>query len=136
VLLWNPHDEERELGVEAAVLAELGSGPWSGYDFWPNRALGRLDGVVPARAVAPGGCRVVGLTPPSAGPVVIGSSLHLGMGTREVAQLRAEAGLLILRLRHRGRHEGDVWIQLPKRDAPLRIPVSFRDQVERRIRIP
>jgi hypothetical protein len=75
-----------------------------------------------------GGCRVVGLTPPSDRVQVIGSSLHIGMGTLEVASLRPlpRSGH-VLSLRLAGTHRGDVWITEPESTTARRVAVAFSD---------
>jgi hypothetical protein len=103
-------------------------GPFHGFDFWENRPLGLLHEGIPARGVDPGGCRVIGLTPPSDRAQVIGSSLHIGMGTLEVASLRphSPSGHL-LSLRLAGTHRGDVWIAESQSTTAVRVPVAFRN---------
>jgi hypothetical protein len=78
--------------------------------------------------VDPGGCRVVGLTPPSDRAQVVGSSLHIGMGTLEVASLRPLSRRRhLLSLRLAGAHRGDVWFTEPESAQARRVPVAFRD---------
>ena len=71
---------------------------------------------------------MIGLTPPSNRAQVIGSSLHIGMGTLEVASLRphSRSGHL-LSLRLAGAHSGDVWIAEPQSTTAVRVPVAFSD---------
>ena len=71
---------------------------------------------------------MIGLTPPSDRAQVIGSSLHIGMGTLEVASLRphAQSGH-VLSLRLAGAHRGDVWIAEPQSTKAVRVPVAFSD---------
>jgi hypothetical protein len=103
-------------------------GPFHGFDFWENQPLGLLQEGIPARGVAPGGCRVIGLTPPSNRAQVIGSSLHIGMGTLEVASLRPHSRRgHVLSLRLAGIHRGDVWIAEPESTEAARVPVAFSD---------
>jgi hypothetical protein len=59
---------------------------------------------------------------------VIGTSLHIGMGTLEVAGLRTEPrGGHVLSLRLPGTHRGDVWIAEPDQTAAHRVAVAFSD---------
>jgi hypothetical protein len=126
VLLLNPGPEPADLALPFQVLGRRG--PFHGFDFWENEPLGLLHDGIPARSVDSGGCRVVGLTPPSDRVQVIGSSLHIGMGTLEVASLRphSRSGLL-LSLRLAGAHRGDIWIAEPRSTAAVRVPVAFSD---------
>ena len=59
---------------------------------------------------------------------MIGSSLHIGMGTLEVASLRPlpQSGH-VLSLRLAGTHRGDVWIAEPQSTTAERVPVDFID---------
>lgn len=126
VLLFNPEAERAHLTVPFRVLGHRG--PFHGFDFWENRPLGLLHGGIPARGVPPGGCRVIGLTPPADSVQVIGSSLHIGMGTLEVASLRTlPRGGHVLSLRLPGAHRGDIWITEPQSTTAHRVPVAFTD---------
>jgi len=126
VLLLNPEAERADLALPFGVLGR--HGPFHGFDFWENQPLGLLHDGIPARGVEPGGCRVVGLTPPSDRTQVIGSSLHIGMGTLEVASLRPLSGRgHALSLRLAGAHRGDVWISEPESTTARRLPVAFSD---------
>jgi hypothetical protein len=126
VLLHNPDPEPADLALPFRALGHRG--PFHGYDFWENQPLGLLHDGIPARRVEPGGCRVVGLTPPSDRARVIGSSLHIGMGTLEVASLRPLApGHHLLSLRLAGAHRGDIWIAEPESTTARRIEVAFTD---------
>ena len=126
VLLLNREAKRADLALPFRVLGQRG--PFHGFDFWENQPLGLLHDGIPARGVDPGGCRVIGLTPPSDRAQVIGSSLHIGMGTMEVASLRphSRSGHL-LSLRLAGAHSGDVWIVEPESTRAVRVPVAFSD---------
>jgi hypothetical protein len=126
VLLRNPAAERADLALPFQVLGRRG--PFHGFDFWENQPLGLLHDGIPARGVPPGGCRVVGLTPPSDRVQVVGSSLHIGMGTLEVASLRSlSRSRHVLSLRLAGAHRGDVWITEPQSTTARRVPVAFSD---------
>jgi len=126
VLLLNPGAEPADLALPFRVLGRRG--PFHGFDFWENEPLGLLQDGIPARGVDSGGCRVVGLTPPSDRVQVIGSSLHIGMGTLEIASLRPlpRSGH-VLSLRLAGTHRGDVWITEPGSTTARRVAVAFSD---------
>jgi hypothetical protein len=126
VLLLNSAAEPADLGVSFQTLGIRG--PLLGFDFWENQPLGSLSDRIPSRRVDPGGCRVVGLTPPSDRAQVIGTSLHIGMGTWEVASLRPEPRIgHVLSLRLPGTHRGDVWIAEPDARPARRVAVAFSD---------
>jgi hypothetical protein len=126
VLLSNPGAERADLALPFRVLGRRG--PFHGFDFWENQPLGLLHDGIPVRGVEPGGCRVIGLTPPSDRVQVVGSSLHIGMGTLEVASLRPlSRSRHVLSLRLAGTHRGDVWISEPQSTTARRVPVAFSD---------
>jgi hypothetical protein len=126
VLLFNSEAKRADLALPFRLLGL--PGPFHGFDFWENQSLGLLNDGIPARGVDPGGCRVIGLTPPSNRAQVIGSSLHIGMGTLEVASLlpQARSGH-VLSLRLAGAHRGDLWIAEPQSEKAVRVPVAFSD---------
>jgi hypothetical protein len=132
VVVWNPSDGAREVGLS---LAELGcSGPHHVYDFWEDCYVGVIDRRIPPRRVAPHGCRVLGLTPISDRPQVVGSNLHIGMGTLEVASLRATSDPgLRLSLRLPGAHAGAVWIAAGGAHDAHRVAVDFEDSATIRV---
>jgi len=131
ILLCNTTAEVRPLGLDGALLSGLDlGGPAHGYEFGTNEPLGWVSETVPARAVAPGAGRLLALTPPADRPLVIGSNLHVGMGTSEVAALRRTPDGLVLVMRHPGEHEGDVWVAIPGEPRVRRVPVRFRDRAE------
>lgn len=126
VLLLNSEAKRADLALPFRLLGLRG--PFHGFDFWENQSLGLLHDGIPARGVDSGGCRVIGLTPPSDRAQVIGSSLHIGMGTLEVASLRPHARSgHVLSLRLAGAHRGDVWIAEPQSTKAVPVPVAFSD---------
>ena len=126
--LWlgNASQAERPLGMDLAALGL--AGPVHGFDFLAGEPLGLLRDQVPERLTPAGGCRVIGLTPAADRPLVIGTTLHVGMGTLEVAALRIQAHEQVLVLRHPGAHHGSVWIANPGVDTPRCVEVAFQDQ--------
>jgi hypothetical protein len=132
VVAWNPSDGSRDIGLD---LAELGCrGPHHVYDFWEDCYVGVTDRRIPPHRVAPHGCRVLGLTPISDRPQVVGSNLHIGMGTLEVASLRttSEPGLR-LSLRLPGTHAGGIWIAAGGAHDAHRVAVDFEDSATVRV---
>jgi len=125
VLLVNESNETRSLGTPFDRLGV--AGPHHVFDFWAERALGVQEEIAPD-FLAPGGSRLLALTPLAPRPQLIGSSLHLGMGCLEASGLRArEDGALGLTLRLPGRRSGALWIAFPNKAFVRRIPVSFED---------
>jgi hypothetical protein len=131
VLLVNAGRARRPLGLR---LADAGvAGPCHVFDFWADAELGLVEECVPPRLVAAGGCRLLALTPPAPRPQVIGTTLHVGMGTLEVAALRPAPDGVDVVLRHPGRHAGSVWIALPDEPRPRSVRVRFTDSAVLRV---
>ena len=128
VLLCNPSDAPRSLGIDFPSLSLPGA--VHAYDFAANRGLGLVESAIEPEPIGPGSARLLALTPPSDRAQVIGSNLHVGMGTAEVAALRETDDGLVLVMRHPGEHAGDVWIARPGATRPQRVPVRFRDRAE------
>jgi hypothetical protein len=143
--LWHEPDPQRLvvplLGKRRALLAVNTSndavaiapslagcglwGPHHVFDFWAGRYLGVVEDTVPAAEIPSGGCRVLALTPVSSRPVVVGSNLHIGMGTLEVTNLREQGSSGVeMDLRLPGRREGELWVA----------PAAGRDAVAAAVR--
>jgi len=129
ILCVNPGPEPRPLGLRLRG-AEPGPGPWHVFDFAAGEDLGLRTGAVEPRTVPAGGYRLLGLTPPAGRPQVIGTTLHVGLGTLEVAALRpgARQDALELVLRHPGTHGGTVFVAMPGESHARRVEVDFRDE--------
>ncbi len=124
VLIHNPTSTPQPLGLEFARVGRAGA-PHHVYDFFANAYLGLTDEGVASREVGAGGCRLLALTPQAERPQVVGSSLHVGMGTAEVAALRERDGGLVLAMRHAGQHAGNVFVS-PGSRAPVQdVAVRF-----------
>lgn len=128
ILRVNRADGARPLGLDLAALGLRG--PHHVFDFFAERDLGPCRDRVPDAPVPPGGCRLLGVTPPADRPQVVGSTLHVGMGTLEAAALRSggRGAPLRLVLRHPGAHRGAVFVAVPGEPRARRVPVAFRDE--------
>jgi hypothetical protein len=129
VLRMNRGDAVRDLGLDLGGLGLRGA--HHAFEFFEGRDLGLCARAVAPAPVAPGGCRLLGLTPAADRPQVTGSTLHVGMGTLEVGALRGGGteGLRLV-LRHAGVHRGAVHVAVPGESTPRRVAVSFRDHAE------
>jgi hypothetical protein len=128
VALWN--DGDGPWGP-IATWAQLGlAGPHHAFDFWDERDLGLLEGSLSTAPLEPGRCRVIALTAPANRPQVVGTTLHLGMGTVEVAALRQEAAGRRLALRLPGAHRGRVFVAEPDGGRVEAHDVAFEDATE------
>jgi hypothetical protein len=125
VVLLNESESDAALGLDLGTLGL--DAPQHVFDFWEERYLGVVEQFVPSASVAPGGCRVLGLSPILSRPQVVGSSLHLGMGTLEVASLRELAGGgLHVSLRLPGWRSGSIWVAPAHSRVAKSAAVRFR----------
>jgi hypothetical protein len=126
VLLVNESGATSALGIPFRSLGV--TGPHHVFEFWQEEALGLAQEAVAPVPVPAGGSRLLALTPVAPRAQVIGTALHLGMGSLEASGLRArEDGPLELTLRLPGQRSGAVWIAFPGEAAARRIEVSFED---------
>jgi hypothetical protein len=125
VLLVNESKVTRELGASFRSLGIAGSQHL--FEFWEEWALGEAPEEVSPEPMAPGASRLLAFTPVTPRPQVIGTTLHLGMGSLEASGPRAREGLpLELTLRLPGRRKGAVFVAIPG-EGVRRIEVSFED---------
>ena len=126
VLLLAPPRRPTLVGVE---LRRLGAaGPHHVFDFWPGRYLGVVEERMAPAPLPGGGCRLLGLTPVAARPQLVGSTLHVGMGTLEGFSLEEGPGAALrLDLRLPGEREGEVWVAAAGSRTARAIAVRFRD---------
>jgi len=125
-LLVNESRVTRPLGATFRALGVTGA--HHVFEFWPALALGEAQEALEPAPVEAGGSRLLALTPASPRPQVIGTTLHLGMGSLEASGLRPrEDGSLLLSLRLPGARSGAVFIAFPGEATARRIEVSFED---------
>jgi hypothetical protein len=126
VLLVNESSAARPLGATFRTLGMTGA--HHVFEFWPALALGEAQEALEPAPVEAGGSRLLALTPVAPRPQVIGTTLHLGMGSLEASGLRPrEDGSLLLSLRLPGARSGAVFIAFPGEAGARRIEVSFED---------
>ena len=108
VQLWNPASAPTDLDVDIAALLGRPCHVWS---FWDGAWLGVHNGRFTASNVAPHGSVVLRLTPADPTlPVVVGSDLHLGCGTAELAAVEATPSTLRISLNDAGARDGALWV--------------------------
>ena len=119
VVLYNPKDHAADAALGEEGLEELG-GPVHVWSFWDEAYLGIHRYGTFARRMEPHGCALLRLTPlgDSAVPVVVGSSLHLGMRAAEILQIASDASGLAVVLSDAGARSGGLWVHS---GAPLEV---------------
>lgn len=114
VLMFNAADKPGDVPLVAPELEALGTcHVWS---FREQSYLGCFAGDYIAEKLPAWGSRLVRLTPvsPENRPVLIGSDLHIGMGSAEVAMWRVTADTIEFELSDAGARSGAVWIYSEK----------------------
>lgn len=108
VQLWNPASVPADLDVDIAALLGRPCHVWS---FWDGAWHGVHSGRFAVRAMAPHSSAVLRLTPTDPGvPVVVGSDLHLGCGSAELAAVEATPAALRIALTDAGARDGALWV--------------------------
>ena len=112
-------------------LGALGfAGPTQVYDVWGDTWLGTHSGRFDSQSVPRRGSLLLRLTPADGTARVVGSTLHVGAGALETAELRddGDAGTVVA-LRLAGPHRGRVLVAPPEGE-PVPLHVGFRDALE------
>ena len=108
VQLFNATERPQSLQLTQRGLESLGD-RFHVWSYWDEHYLGVAGPDFRTPELAPHACVVVRLTPVGddpALPVLVGSSLHLGMGAAEVAEWRASTSAITIRLNDGGARSG------------------------------
>lgn len=116
ILLWNPSETPADIALAGVPVNELGK-KFHVWSFWDERYLGVADNSFVARQVPKFGgvvLRLTALPKDPLLPVIVGSSLHLGMGSAEIADVQQTRGKMTILLRDAGAREGRLVIYSPR----------------------
>ena len=111
MLLHNPLDAPADVALAVPVIEALGP-RFHAWSFWDSRYLGELDATFVARELAPHACLLLRLTPMrnDERPVLVGSDLHIAMGSAEIGDFRASAGGVKIVLNDAGARSGNLYV--------------------------
>ena len=110
MLLWNPEDEPADVSLAGVPLASLGS-KFHAWSFWDEKYLGLVDADWVARELPTHGSRVLRFTAADEKrPVLIGSTLHIGMGSAEMKRCEASTAGIGIELTDAGARDGSLFI--------------------------
>jgi alpha-galactosidase len=111
VILWNKEDTISDLRLDTYSLKALKE-KFHIWSFWDEKYLG-IDKSFTARNIPPHGCVLIRLTPISGNkdiPVIIGSNLHISIGSAELKSVESKPGKMKIELTGAGALEGKIYI--------------------------
>lgn len=112
VLLYNPDETPADLSLDASLLGGLGD-VFHVWSFWDGAYRGRSNGDIIARNVPAHGCVLLRLSTQPADtrlPLLIGSDLHVAMGSAEIANVTATPTGITIELTDAGARAGTLHI--------------------------
>lgn len=110
VQLWNPTDQVAEVTLAGVPLNEVGK-RFHAWSFWDEKYLGVVDQSFALHNVPAYGSRVLRLTPAADDwPVVIGSNLHIAMGSAELKQVVPRIDGMTIELTDAGARGGALYL--------------------------
>ena len=112
ILLWNPSEEPASQTLDAEPLGGL-SERFHIWSFWDEKYLGVGKNGFCTEELSPHGSALLRLTAIPVNeeiPVLIGSSLHISMGSAEVADVAATRERMIIRLTDAGARSGGLFV--------------------------
>ena len=110
-LLFNPTEEIADAPVKGVPLAGVGK-QFHVWSFWDEKYLGIGDETFAARNVPAHGAALLRLTelPKGKGtPVLVGSNLHISMGSAEIKDVQTTAHGVTVKLTDAGAREGKLF---------------------------
>jgi hypothetical protein len=108
VQLWNAAPEARSLELDPGALSALGR-RFHAWSFWDEAYLGVAGPGFRSPRLNPRSAVIVRLTPVAddpGRPVLVGSTLHMGMGAAEIAGWAADTNHVAMELTDAGAREG------------------------------
>ena len=112
VQLYNVGDRPASRPLDVSPLDTLGE-RFHVFSFWEEKYLGVAGPGWTTRLLPPHGAVVLRLTPLADSPdtpVLVGSTLHIGMGSAEIEGIAALPGEIIVRLNDAGARDGALFV--------------------------
>jgi hypothetical protein len=110
ILLWNVSGATADVPLSVPAVTEALGPRFHAWSFWEERYLGVSDGTFRAESLPPHGPALLRLTALRDAPVVVGSTLHITMGTADVESVDWTGAELTVRLTDAGAREGCLFI--------------------------
>lgn len=114
VLLWNPEDKPADVALKGVPLEEIGR-KFHIWSYWDEKYLGVGDGSFVAKALPKYAPALLRLTPATGnGPVLVGSTLHISMGSAEIKDITTEPTGMTIMLTDAGARDGKLYVHSDK----------------------
>jgi alpha-galactosidase len=120
VQLYNVQDKPASRPLDLSPLESIGN-QFHAWSFWEEKHLGIGDAGFRTSRLEPHGSIVLRLTPVAENPdipVLVGSNLHIGMGSAEIENIASRPGEIVIELNDGGAREGAMFIHSRK---PLKL---------------
>ena len=112
IALWNKEDTSSDIRLDTHTLQTIGT-QFHVWSFWDEKYLGIGDASFVAKNVTEHGCALLRLTqiPQQKDlPVVVGSNLHISMGSAELESVETTPNEMRIRLTNAGARDGKIYI--------------------------
>lgn len=110
ILLWNPADKPADVALAGVPLGPLG-GKFHTWSFWDEKYLGIVDENFVAKALPGHGSAQLRLTQISDDrPVLVGSTLHVAMGSAEIKNVESSPDGMTVTLTDAGARQGKLYV--------------------------
>ncbi|MGB2011662.1 MAG: glycoside hydrolase family 36 protein [Akkermansiaceae bacterium] len=113
--LYNAKEGERHINLNFAKAGLPLNGQCAVYDFWQDKVIAYTEGSYNTVPLEKNSSAMVRITPLSeSGPTLVGSNLHLAMGTTEVGDIRVTPSKMTIELNPAGAQQGTLTIHSDK----------------------
>ncbi|MGQ9620657.1 MAG: glycoside hydrolase family 36 protein [Bacteroidales bacterium] len=122
VVLWNKDDFSADLKLDTYAINGLGN-KFYAWSFWDEKFLGIVDSSLTLN-VEGTGCvllRLTSIPEKSNCPVLVGSNLHISMGSAEIKNIESSSQGIKIGLTHGGAREGRLYVYSP---FPLKVETA------------
>jgi hypothetical protein len=115
-MLFNPENTTNSVALKGVPLDKVGQ-KFHAFSFWDSKYLGLADESLTIPDVPPHGSVVLRLTAQGKGnePVLVGSDLHISMGSAEIQEVRTDrSGMTIVLNGPAGARSGNLYVYSQK----------------------
>ena len=110
VLLWNPEDNPADIDLKGIPMEARGK-KFHVWSYWDEKYLGIADESFQIKQLPKHNCAVLRLTPAVDDlPVLVGSTLHIAMGSAEIKDVKHEGGTMTIALTDAGARDGKLFL--------------------------